>query len=69
MMKTIRELIIDEDGTAAVEYVLIALVLIVAAVGVNRLFAGALKAYFDRIASFRTGWTGLLLETIIPEMP
>lgn len=68
-MEIIKKLIINEDGTAAAEYVLIALVLIVAALGVNRLFAGALKAYFDRIASFRTGWTGLLLETIIPEMP
>jgi len=59
MMKTIRELIIDEDGTAAVEYALIALVLIAAAFGVNRLFAVALKAYFDRIASFRTGLFGM----------
>jgi len=59
MMKTIRELIIDEDGTAAVEYALIAFVLIVAAVGVNRLFAGALKAYFERIALFRTGLSGM----------
>jgi len=59
MMKTIRELIIDEDGTAAVEYALIAFVLIIAAVGVNSLFRWALKAYFDRIAFFRTGWTGM----------
>jgi len=56
MVKTIRELIIDEDGTAAVEYALIAFVLIVAALGVNRLFAVALKAYFGRIARFRTGF-------------
>ena len=55
----IKRLIIDEDGTAAVEYALIAFVLIVAAVGVNRLFAGALKAYFDRIARFRTGLLGM----------
>ena len=59
MMKIIRELIIDEDGTAAVEYALIAFVLIIAAVGVNRLFALALKAYFDRIASVRTGLPGM----------
>jgi len=56
MVKTIRELIIDEDGTAAVEYALIAFVLIVAALGVNRLFAVALKAYFERIAFYRTGF-------------
>jgi Flp pilus assembly pilin Flp len=59
MMKTIRELIIDEDGTAAVEYALIAFVLIIAAVGVNSLFARALKACFERIARFRTGWVGM----------
>jgi len=59
MVKIIKELIIDEDGTGAVEYALIAFVLIVAAVGVNRLFAGALKAYFERIARFRTGWFGM----------
>jgi len=59
MVKTIKELIIDEDGTAAVEYALIALVLIIAALGVNRLFAVALKAYFEKIARFRTGSLGM----------
>jgi len=58
-MKTVRELIIDEDGTAAVEYALIAFVLIIAAVGVNGLFRWALKAYFERIASVRTGFSGM----------
>jgi len=51
----IKRLIIDENGAAAVEYALIAFVLIIAALGVNRLFAMALKAYFERIARFRTG--------------
>jgi len=59
MMKIIKQLIIDEDGTAAIEYALIAFVLIVAAFGVNRLFASALKAYFRRIALYRTGLPGM----------
>jgi len=42
-----------------VEYILIVVMLLIATYGINKLFAKALKGYFNRIAQVRTGIAGM----------
>ncbi len=47
-------------GQATTEYILLSLVLIMAAMGVNKLFAKSIAKYFNHVAFLRTGGLGML---------
>jgi hypothetical protein len=47
------------SGQALAEYVLIAAVLLALAIAADRIFAGALGSYFNRVAFMRLGLAGI----------
>jgi|AGTN01.2.fsa_nt_gi hypothetical protein len=51
----------DESAQSAVEYALLALILVAASYGVVRLFQNAWQVKFDKIKRVRGGFGGMLL--------
>lgn len=48
----------NRKGQAAVEYILLVALLALVAVGVNRMFARALRGYYNSVSHYRTGVIG-----------
>jgi uncharacterized protein (UPF0333 family) len=55
-----KSFFLNRQGQATTEYILLSLVLIVAAMGVNKLFAKSIAKYFNHVAFLRTGGLGML---------
>ncbi|MCK5534425.1 hypothetical protein KAI68_04850 [bacterium] len=55
-----KSIFLNCRGQSVTEYILLSFVLIIAAMGVNKLFARSIAKYFNHVASLRTGGVGML---------